>query len=360
MFNDIENEKKLTYSRRVLIVLHGAIGDVVRALPLAVRIKKAWTECQLDWAVETISEPLLTDHPFIDNVILFKRGGGLRAYADFIYRLRECEYDLVLDLQRHIKSGMTSFLTRHKRSIGFAYNNSREGNFLFHKEHINAQPHFSSKTLQYQKFGDYLNLPVTEPLDFGFVPVSATMEKISLLFSSQIQHYKIALPAKEKRVALILGSTWSSRFWIADSYVELIKYLWKSWGIVCVLVGGRYEVDFSKEILEKIEKVPIIDMVGRTSIRALVELFSSVYLAIGSDSGPMHIAAAVRLPVISLWGSTSSKRSAPYGNEKYVIQSNAVCSPCYKRDCPLEPRNLCMREIRHEKVLAYVKEIMSL
>ena len=124
-----------------------------------------------------------------------------------------------------------------------------------------------------------------------------------------------------------------------------------------VLIGGSSEEEFAKEIelglgsnaRNGIEN-NCINLVKKTTLQDLIPVFKSVSLAIGSDSGPMHIAAACDIPVISLWGATSSKRSAPYGSEQYVLNANIGCSPCYKSDCPGLNR-LCMREHTVEKIL---------
>ena len=106
-------------SKRILIVLLGAIGDVTRGLSVAMCLKRAWPESRLSWAVEPASRVLVENHPAIDRVVLFERSRGLAGYRDFIRELQQEEYDLVLDMQRHFKSGLTSFLSRGERTYWF-------------------------------------------------------------------------------------------------------------------------------------------------------------------------------------------------------------------------------------------------
>ncbi len=341
--------------KKILIVCFGAIGDVTRALPLAVRIKKQWPSCTLDWAIEPISQSIVKGHPAIDTVRLFDRPRGLSAFWRFVQEVRSEKYDLVLDLQRHIKSGFVSFRSGAPRRIGFHRKNSREYNWLFNTESIRAWEHYSPKVLQYQSFGDALGLPSMEPLDFGLRPSSeereSFQEKLREIWGSTAES---ELPGREKRIALILGSTWPSRFWMAEYYVELIRRMSESDGYTFFLLGGPAEEAFAESIFSQCAPGSAVNLVKKTSLRELVPLFSEVSMAVGSDSGPMHIAAALEIPVISLWGSTSPKRSAPYGSEALILQSAIACSPCYRKDCPgLD--TLCMRSISVDAVVARIQ-----
>lgn len=331
---------------KILIVCFGAIGDVTRALPILDRIKKTSPETKIHWAIEPRSKSVIKNHPSIDKIHEFNRPGGFLAFISFLKELRKENFEFVIDLQRHFKSGVTSFATGAKRRIAFNKKNSREFNWIFATDTIAPLEHFSSKVYHYQEFGNYLGLEKTEELNFNLKASEKSIKKIKDLLESQ---------SKENLVALILGSTWPSRFWFVESYVRLIEELNKK-GVRSVLIGAKSELEFANKISK--QSKDIINLVDKTSLEDLIPLFKSVSLAIGSDSGPMHIAAAAGIPVISLWGSTSPKRSAPYGSEDYVMQAEVGCSPCYKSKCPGLNR-LCMREHSVEKVLNLYEKIPS-
>ena len=341
--------------RNILIVLLGAIGDVARALPLAVRIQRAWPDARLSWAVEPPSLTLVEGHPAVDEVLLFDRKRGFFEYIRFLKTLRIKRYDLVLDLQRHLKSGVTSFATGAGRRVGFHRKNSREFNWLFNNEHIVPLEHFSPKVSQFQQFGDQLKIPLLEPFTFGLAASDEERARMEEFLVGGREDQTSPFPPVERRIALILGSTWPSRFWLPERYCEVIREAHAHWGFGFVLVGGKSERVFADRIRAQVcasqdfsVKAPLVDLVEKTSLRELVALFSCVRVAVGSDSGPMHIASAVGIPVISLWGSTSPRRSAPFGSESLVLQSAIGCSPCYRSKCPgLD--TLCMREIRQRR-----------
>jgi ADP-heptose:LPS heptosyltransferase len=123
-------------AERILIVLLGAIGDVVRALPLANRLRAGYPNAHLAWAVEPRSAPVLAEHPALDERLVFERSGGAPSFARFLRDVRARRFDLVLDLQRHLKSGIVSWSTRAPVRIGFHRRNAKELNWLWNTHTI--------------------------------------------------------------------------------------------------------------------------------------------------------------------------------------------------------------------------------
>jgi len=343
--------------QKLLIILLGAIGDVTRALPLAMRIKTAWPKTSISWAVEPKSRDVVEEHPAIDKVIVFERSRGLAGYLDFIRAIRKESYPLVLDMQRILKSGIASRFSGSPQRIGFHPLDAKEFNWLFNNQSISRTPHLSPKIYHYQLFGDKLGIAPAPKLDFGLAPTASKSAVVTKLMEEVAAGSGIKLAPKEKRLALIMGSSWPSRFWFADRYAEVISEAANFWGMQTVLVGGNAEASFAEEVKALLPANTVIDLIGKTSLRELAAVLHQVKVAVGPDSGPMHIAAAVGTPVISLWGATSPRRSRPEGSENLVLQSSIGCSPCYRRECPGLGR-LCMLDIPSEAVLARIGSIL--
>ncbi|MBI1817187.1 MAG: glycosyltransferase family 9 protein [Deltaproteobacteria bacterium] len=324
---------------RILFVLHGAIGDVVRALPLLNRVRAAYPQASIAWAVEPIAAPLLEGHPAIDQRIVFDRARGARAFAPFLRQVRAFGADLTLDLQRHLKSGVVSFASRAPVRLGFDRSNSNEANWLFNTHHLPPMEHFSLKWRQYLAFADVLELSATA-ITFGLAPTDEERAHVDELLDG----------ASGPLAPMFVGSTWPSRFWFAAASAEVVRQV-SARGLQPVLVGVASEVAFADEIAG-LAGVPVINLAGRTRLRDLVALFARSSVAIGPDSGPMHIAAAMGCPVVSLWGATSPKRSAPYGSEHLIVQGEAKCVPCYRKTCPIG--RVCMQSITPAAVLAQI------
>ncbi len=329
---------------RILIILLGAIGDVTRALPLLQRVRAGYPHAKITWAVEPASASLLHHHPSIDELLVFDRRQGTRAFLPFLRRIRAVRADLTLDLQRHLKSGIVSLASGAHVRLGFHRRNSREGNWLFNTGTIEPQDHYSSKLRQFLCFADYLGLPEI-PDDFGLVLTPEEEEGVETLLRDVHRPF----------VAAFVGSTSESRLWFPDRTAQVADAL-SATGVDTVLIGGPGDVAFAEQT-RRLAHSQIHDTTGRTTLRDLVGIFKRAAAAYGPDSGPMHIAAAAGTRVVSLWGATSAKRSAPWHNEQYVIEGSAECMPCYRKTCPIGRK--CMAAIDVDTVLRQLRLILA-
>lgn len=331
---------------RILFLLFGAIGDVTRALPLLTRVRRGYPRAHIAWAVEPAAAPLLHEHPALDELIFYDRAAGPRRFWPFLQTVRRGRFDVVLDLQRHAKSGLASLWSRAPLRIGFHRRNSKEGNFLCNTHAIAPVPDLSRKLRHYLGFADALGLP-----DDGV--------RFDLRLDADEQHYVDALLAETPRpfAAFFVGSRWPSRFWFPEATAEVAQTLRREYALGTVLVGGRGETAFARRVHDILGDGQATDVSGKTGLRDLIGIFSRARLGIGPDSGPMHIAAAVGTPVVSLWGATSPTRSAPWGSEDFVIRGPAACSPCYVRTCPIG--RACMQRITPAQVLDVACRILD-
>ncbi len=323
-------------AERILIVLMGAIGDVTLALPLATRLRQAYPQARIAWAVEPAAAPLLWRHPAIDAVVTFDRARGARAFLPFVREVRAVRAQLALDLQRHLKSGIVSRASGAAVRLGFHRRNAREGNWLFNTHHLEPMPHLSSKLRQFQAFGDWLGIPEVA-VDFGLRLSEGEQHRVEELLAGIERPFAVAF----------VGASWDSKLWFPERTAEVAEALAER-GMRTVLVGGRDDSAFAAAVV-RAARTPVLDLAGRITLRDLIGIFARARVAFGPDTGPMHIAAAVGTPVVSLWGATSPARSAPWGNEARVILGSAPCSPCYRRRCPIG--RICMEAISVESVV---------
>ena len=325
---------------RILTVLLGAIGDVVRAMPLAMRLRRGLPQAHLAWAVEPTAAPLLEGHAAIDELLIFRRDLGAPAFVRFLRTVRHGRFDLVLDLQRHLKSGVVSRSSGAPRRIGFHRSNTKEGNWLFNNEFIAPQRHWSSKLGQYLAFADRLGV-ATAPLEFGLRLTSQEDARVDALLA----------PVRGPFVAAFVGSSWPSRWWFVDRTAAVLRALAAGSGLGAVLIGAAgEEAIFAREVAAAVPGAT--NLAGKTTLRDLVGILGRARVSFGPDSGPMHIAAAVGTPVVSLWGATSPARSAPHGAADLALVGHVACQPCYLRRCPIG--RICMEQISVEAVVAAV------
>jgi lipopolysaccharide heptosyltransferase II len=317
--------------KRILIVLHGSIGDVTRALPLSAMLRKNFQRAFLAWSIETACLPLVERNRAIDEVIVFDRAKRWKGAREFLARVRAGKFDLVLDLQRHFKSGFISRWSGARQRIGFNRSDSKEFNWLFNNHHIPAYGHKVTKLEHYLKFADYLGIE-RFPLEWNFHLRAEEEAWVDRHLGQKGRVFAV----------LFVGTRWQSKQWFSDQIAQCAESLRRDHDLDVVLLGGASDQVLAQEVCAA-TRVGLINLVGRTSLREAIGVIQRARLAVGPDTGLMHIAAAVRTPVLSLWGATRPQRTGPYGFFDLVIQGTAPCVPCYRRSCAIG--RVCLRSI---------------
>jgi lipopolysaccharide heptosyltransferase II len=331
-------------AERILIVLLGAIGDVTRALPLANRLRAGYPRAHIAWAVEPAAAPVLANHPALDDRLVFERRGGATTFLAFLRRVRRERFDLVLDLQRHAKSGLVSAASRAPVRVGFHRHNAKELNWLWNTHTIEPVEPRGWKLDQYLRFADFLELPPSVPR-FDLTLTEEEQASVTRLLASRTRPF----------AALFLGSNWESRLWFAERCAGVVDGLAER-GLDAVLIGGADVRELAAETVRR-STLPPLDLSARTSLRESYGVLARARVAIGPDSGPMHLAAAAGTPVVSLWGATTPARSAPFGSEHLVLVGRVPCAPCYLRRCPIGRQ--CMLDISVARVMAQVTRALA-
>lgn len=331
----------------ILIVLMGSLGDVARGLPLVGAIKTAWPHAKISWLVEPKSYGVVALHSGIDEVIRFERGRGLDAVRELRRVLQTRQFDIVLDLQRHLKSGVFSWFTGARRRIGFHREDAKEGNWIFSTETIPAQGEELPKINHYLSFLTALDIPVPEKLDFGISERVAGIELPSDLCT---------LPSPA--VGVVLGSSWRSKDWVAEGYDDLIRSLLARTTAAIVLLGDSATRNLAGTLIAAHRSARVVSTAGRTSVEQLAAVISRLVVVCGPDSGPGHIAAALGVPYVGLYGPTNPARTAPYLSEKLAVTSCLGCAPCYRRECP-GLGQLCMRLLSPVAVFEQVRAVLA-
>ncbi|HSV08708.1 MAG TPA: glycosyltransferase family 9 protein [Candidatus Binatus sp.] len=330
---------------RLLIVLPGAIGDVVRALPLLGRVRRGTPGATLGWAVEPPSAPVLAGHPWLDRLHVFERRRGARAIAPFLGDIRAAGYEVALDLGRGLKSGLIARLSRARLRIGFHREDGREGSWLFANRYLPRQGTARPKLVQFLAFGDALGLPPAE-IEFGLAPTDAEVREAAAMTAG----------LEGPLVAACLGSSCSSRRWFPGETAAVLRTLRARHGAAAVLLGTPMDASFAAAVRGETDGA-VCDLVGRTTLRQLLAILARARLAFGPDSGALHLAAAVGTPVVSLWGATSPARSVPFGCDALAVSGSAPCAPCFLTTCPIG--RVCMRAISVEAVVARAAGVLA-
>jgi len=328
---------------RYLIVLMGALGDVVRGMYLVNSIKAAQPGAHITWLVEPGCAGILKLHPAIDEIIVFNRPRGFLGVFELKRLLAKHSFDVTLDLQRHSKSGLFSWLSRAPRRIGFHRRDTKEGNWIFNNEFVEPQGESISKIDHYQTFLAPLGLPIPDSLSSGLEGI--TLREVGAPWVDELRG--------NDYIGVILGSSWDSKDWPVESYQELLMQIPQ--GRV-VLLADRSKIEMAERLMRVETQAQIINLAGKTNLRELVALVRGAKVLVGPDSGPGNIAGAVGTPHITLFGPTPAVRNAPRGSEDLALTANVGCAPCKRRVCPGLGK-ICMKLIRPEMVVERLSRV---
>jgi len=353
-------KEAIGFPRKILIVKLSAIGDVIQTLPMLTALRRRFPEAQIDWVVEEEAAGLLKGYPGIDRVlvsrrktwqkIFWKKGSFfsiLREIRLFVKDLRKNEYDWVVDNHGVLRSGILVALSRGNRKIGYQETAgiADEGSYLFTKERYKPLAIERHALERYLNLVSQLGVPI-ENTPFEYEVPQKVLEKIRIRLAEKgFRNHPL--------VAIHPVAKWDTKEWPLPRFALLAETLAKEGGWI-VITGSPQDARKIEGALEKSQEASkILNWVGRTDLQELAALFSLADLVITPDTGPMHLAAAVKAPLIALFGPTAPWRTGPYGNGHIVLRKKLPCSPCFRKKCPTGE---CMDQITVEEVVKAAEE----
>ncbi|MBN2437009.1 MAG: glycosyltransferase family 9 protein [Deltaproteobacteria bacterium] len=403
----------------ILIVKLSAVGDVIHTLPSLAVLRRCYPDADIAWVVEEAAADLLAGHPDLNRVIVsgrkrwikeLRRGriiAPLREMISFIRDLRRRRYDLVIDFHGLLKSAVIVLLSGGKRKLG--YNSLQELSGLFYNEKIPeemgkhavdryldfvrhvagksgaaclaATPEFRiaigekerrrTEALLKEQAAEFssekdddliISRQIVTPAPASARVNSAEVQNSSYPMDSRFRgndkEYQYpplseVVNDRPRFVAVNPVAFWETKLWEEEKFAELCDRLREERGIGIVLTGG--ESAPLERICRKM-RTKAVNLGGRTTLRELACIYREAALLITTDSGPMHLAAAVGTPVVALFGPTDPARTGPWGPGHRIIRKGLSCSPCFRKRCET-PR--CMTDISVEEVFTAVKEMLA-
>lgn len=326
--------------KNILIVKPSSLGDVVHTLPLLKDLRMGFPDARISWLIKRQYEGILEGNPYLNEIIPWEWDGfGL------IKKLKESRFDLVIDVQGLFRSGFAAFLSGAHERIGFR--NARELSPIFYTKRVSVPTMDIHAVDRYRLITDYLGIKQYST-DFTIIIDEQEKEHVEkLLFESGVKDGDILVMVNP-------SGRWQSKRWGIGKFASLCDVLNSEYGVKTVIIGGPEDTRTSCEVKDLMKTVPIITA-GKTTIKGLVVLLSKAKVLVTNDSGPMHIAAALNVPVVAIFGPTDPVRTGPYGKGHIVVRKEMPCSPCFKKYC----RDLlCMEEISVEDVKVAVREAL--
>jgi heptosyltransferase-1 len=338
---------------RILLVKLSSFGDVLHALPTLEALRDAYPEGEITWLVEAAYAPLLAGHPALDEVwaaprlkpgLLF-RGANPALARELLRRLRARPFDLVIDLQGLLKSAVWVAWARSPRKLG--YDRTRELSYLPLTERVEPYDPEAHAVWRYLNLAHYLGAPQAAP---------PARPRFRLGLEAGVDLSRL-LPQGDARPLAVLhpGARWASKLWPAASWAALAQWLSREQGFQVAITGSPADRELAAPIFARLQE-PALNLVGRTSLAELAGVLKAARLMVTTDTGAMHLAAALGTPVAALFGPTAPWRTGPFGEGHQIVRLGLTCSPCFKRRCPA-PR--CLTELPVAEVAAACEKILS-
>ncbi|MFZ2198695.1 MAG: lipopolysaccharide heptosyltransferase I [Thermodesulfovibrionales bacterium] len=333
--------KRIKKCKKILIVKPSSLGDVVHSLPFLNAVKSCFPKAEIHWVIARGLEGLLECHPMVDRLIIINKdmwkklsrtADTLKEVRHLLKDIRNEQYDLAVDLQGLLRSGVITMATRAPVRTGFS--EAREGSSLFYNLKVKGGKDVHAVE-RYMKIAGALGCDEKNIL-FPFSLCNCELENIETL-RREMKDYAVIVP----------GARWDTKIWAAENFGRVASLL----PLKSIVVGSRGDMGKAEKVVQS-SGGKAVSMAGRTSLKELIELMRNARFVISNDSGPMHIAAGFNVPVFAIFGPTSPARTGPYGKGHTIIKSDLKCAPCFKKQCS-DLR--CMKGITVELVYERIK-----
>jgi heptosyltransferase-2 len=336
--------------RNILVRMPNWIGDLVMATPVLADLRHHWPESKLTAMCQGGIGAILEADPHLDEILSFKRPSGWihrKEHGDILTPLRQGHYDLGILLTHSFSSAWWFWRSHVQNRIGYA-------------------THWRSWLLNYpislpQQI-DHQHLVITykmllQPLG---IPLSETPPTLYITEEEKLMVQEAFIQFDIQPGQIIIGinpgaSYGSAKCWLPSRFKEVAHRLLENPKIVLLFFGDKPGIPLVNEICKDLGS-RAINLAGKTSLRELMAFIQACQLFLTNDSGPMHMASALNVPLVALFGSTNDQTTGPYQGGQ-VIHKHVECSPCYRRECPIDFR--CMTQIEAAEVYQEIQKLLN-
>jgi heptosyltransferase I len=334
--------------KRIALIKPSALGDIMHSLPVLTALRQRFPAAHITWVVNRIYEPLLRNHPDLDDVLPFDRQvfrsgllSGAWKFAQFLRQLRDRHYDLVIDLQGLFRTGFLSLVSGAKHRVGLA--SAREGARWFYTAAIDDGSGTEHAVDRYWRVVDALGAGDVKK-QFR-LPVE---ESAKQWVRSQLGD------CPRPWLAVGVGSRWLTKRWPPEHFAALTQHALEQFGGTAIFVGAPDEVEPARQAAQRVTG-SVYDLTGATTLPQLAALLQESDVLLANDTGPLHLAVALGRPVVAPYTCTVVRRTGPYGQESRGIETTVWCRGSYLRQCD---RLECMAELTPARLWPALEEIL--
>ena len=311
---------------RVLIVKLSSMGDLVHALPAISDAARAIPGISFDWVIDAAFSEVAQWHPSVDRIICSSHRKWRKAWIanwrngelkQFWRNLRQHRYDITIDAQSNCKSALITRLTNTKWRCGFDKNSAREGMAaLAYNKTFSITKRMHAITRLRHLFADSLGYDCPDDQPNFAIDISS----LSLP--------EITLPARY--LVFVHNVSWESKAWPEAYWQQLIQLATDAGFSILLPWGNQAEHERARRLAQNQQQVTVLP---RLSLSAIATLLHRSQGAICTDTGLSHIAAALDVPAVTLYGATDPLLSGTTGRNQIHLAAEFSCAPCYKKQC---------------------------
>jgi len=333
---------------RVLIVKVSSLGDVIHTLPALSDAAQAHPNVIFDWVVEEGFQEIPTWHPQVRRVIpIALRRWKKKPYqalkygewSSFWQILRHTEYDLVIDAQGLLKSAWVTALARAKKRVGWSRRSAREplASFFYQVGYdSDKQKHAIARTREL----------FAQALGYASPGQHSPQFQIQLPLAGSP-----SLHLEKPYVLFLHGTTWDTKLWPESQWITLGQWMNHRGYAVYLPWGNALEQERAQRIAAALDDALVLP---RLRLSEMAHHLQTAQVVVALDSGLTHLAAALQVPTVALYGATDPKRTRPQGQQAFTLKSDLSCSPCLKKTCRLAPNAsnmaVCMQALTPRQV----------
>jgi heptosyltransferase I len=332
---------------RIALIKPSALGDIVHSLPVLTALRRRFPAAQIAWVINRAYAPLVFGHPDLNEIIPFDRGamraglltGGM-SFARFLRDLRKRRFDLVIDLQGLLRTGLMTMATRAPVRIGLA--SAREGATMCYTHRVDDRTDVSHAVDRYWRVAEALG--ITSYKSFH-VPIQTEAREWA---REQLQSFP------RPWLAVGVGSRWLTKRWPPEHFAALACRVQDRFGGTAVFVGAPEEASLADQAAGTL-RAPVCRLTGKTTLPQLVALLAEVDAMIANDTGPLHLAVALGRPVVAPYTCTLSEKTGPYGQSDRAVATSIWCRGSYLKTCP---RMECMVDLTPDRLWPALEMIL--
>ena len=341
--------------KRICLIKPSALGDVVQVLPLLPILRRQFPRAEISWVINKELQDLVEGHPALDESILFERRGGWSAWARLLTTLRQRRFDLVLDFQGLLRTGVMTLATAAKVRVGLQ--TAREGsryslNCILPDTNRDQPAH-----ARYWRLAELMGL--------GDLPreTSVAIPEADLTWAED-KIRQLPRPI----MAVHPGARWVTKRWPVPKFAELLTRAGHSWQGSVLVLGSKAERPDADQLTRQIKEnrggknsMEVMNLAGESTLKQLAALLARVDVVISNDSGPLHLSAGMGTPTLGIFTCTSAIRSGPPGSQHEMVSTMVDCAASYHKVCPHRGTDhlACMRELDVERVWMALQRLVT-